>query len=269
MQSPSFRDNVVVITGGSSGIGRELARQLALEGAHLALAARDLPLLEESATEFRSLGARTIAISTDVRDKEQCRVLIERTVAEFGRIDTLINNAGISMHARFDELKDLETVDRIIEINLLGSIYCTHFALPHLKQTAGRIIAVSSLAGRAGVPTRTVYAASKHGMAGFFDSLRIELAPYDVSVTVAYPGFVATEIRTRTLGPDGKPLGKRPVSDEDVMPVEECARLIIEAARRRDRETVMTLRARAGMLIKAVSPQLVDRMAARAIERGR
>jgi short-subunit dehydrogenase len=268
MPTSPFRDNVVVITGGSSGIGRELARQLARQGAKLVLAARDKSLLEQAAAECRSVGSPVLAIPTDVAIKANCAHLIDRALAQFSRIDTLVNNAGISMHARFDELNDLAAVDRIIQINLLGSIYCTHYALQHLKATRGRIVAVSSLAGKAGVPTRTVYAASKHGIAGFFDSLRIELSDHGVSVTVAYPGFVATEIAERALGPSDKPLGTRPVNDNAVMPVETCARLIIEAAARRERETVMSFRARAGMVIKAVAPGVVDRMAARAIDRG-
>ncbi len=269
MQSAPFRDNVVVITGGSSGIGREMARQLALQGAKLALAARDKSLLEEAVTECRSIGAEAIAVPMDVSSKQQCFELIDAALSAFGRIDTLVNNAGISMHSRFDELNDLNAVDRIIQVNLLGSIYCTHFALPHLKKTRGRLVAVSSVTGKAGVPTRSVYAASKHGMAGFFDSLRIELAPEGVSVTVVYPGFVATEIAQRAIGPDGNVLGERPVHDTEVMPVNECARIIIEAAARRDRERLMSLNARLGLIIKPIAPKLVDKMAERAIRRGR
>jgi short-subunit dehydrogenase len=269
MPLPSFRDNVVVITGGSSGIGREMARQLARGGAKLVLAARDKRLLEQATAECRSLGAPTAAIPTDVANKAECGNLIDRALAEFGRIDTLVNNAGISMHSRFDELNDLNAVDRIIQVNLLGSIYCTHFALPHLKKTRGRLVAVSSITGKAGVPTRSVYAASKHGMAGFFDSLRIELAPEGVSVTVVYPGFVATGIAQRAIGPDGNFLGERPVQNSEVMPADECARIIIDAAARRDRERLMSLNARLGLIIKPIAPRLVDKMAERAIRRGR
>jgi short-subunit dehydrogenase len=264
-----FRENVVVITGGSAGIGRELAMQLAAQGAWLALAAREASLLETTTTEARSRGARAIAVPTDVAVEAQCRALIERTIAEYGRIDTLINNAGISMHARFDELGTLEPLERVMQINYFGSVYCTHYALPHLKRSRGRIVAVSSLAGMAGVPTRSAYAGSKHAMAGFFDSLRIELANDGVSVTVVYPGFVATDIATRSFGPGGKLLGHRPIDKKAVMTPEECARQIIGAAATRRRQLVMTRRGRMGQWIKLVAPDLIDRIAARAIERGR
>src|SRR5688572_8103992 len=150
-----FRENVVVITGGSAGIGRELARQLAGQGAWLVLAAREASLLEEAAMEARNRGTRAIGVPTDVAAESQCQALIVRTIAEYGRIDTLINNAGISMHARFDELGSVEPLERVMQINYFGSVYCTHYALPHLKRTRGRIVAVSSLAGKTGVPTRS------------------------------------------------------------------------------------------------------------------
>ena len=128
---------------------------------------------------------------------------------------------------------------------------------------------MSSLAGRPGVPTRTGYAASKHAMTGFFDSLRIELADDGVSVTMAYPGFVATGVRRHAVGPDGRPLGESPVQEHAVMTPEECARLVLRAAARRDRDLVMTARGRVGQWLKLIAPGLTDRIARRAIEKGR
>ena len=269
MAESVFRDNVVVITGASAGIGLEIARMLAERGASLVLAARNPAILADAAEKCRALGARVLALPTDVADREQCRELIEKTVAEFGRIDTLINNAGISMHARFDELHDIEAVERITAINYFGSVYCTWYALPYLKKTKGRLVAISSLTGKNGVPTRTLYSGTKHAMAGFFDSLRIELKDEGVSVTVIYPGFVATDIAQRALGPDGKPLGTRPVNKNAIMTVEECARQTIAAIAERRREVIMTRRARIGMLAKAIWPDLVDRIAERGIKKGR
>jgi short-subunit dehydrogenase len=269
MPTETFRENVVVITGGSAGIGRELALQLASQGAWLVLAARDAPLLDAAAGEARELGGRAIGVPTDVGVESQCRTLIERAVAEYGRIDTLINNAGISMHARFDELGSVEPLERVMQINYFGSVYCTHYALPYLKRSRGRIVAVSSLAGKVGVPTRSAYAGSKHAMAGFFDSLRIELADDGVSVTVVYPGFVATDIASRGIGPEGKVLGHRPIDKNAVMSVEECAQQIIRAAAQRRRQLLMTRRARIGQWVRLIAPELIDRVAARAIERGR
>jgi short-subunit dehydrogenase len=156
-----------------------------------------------------------------------------------------------------------------MKVNYLGSVYCTFAALPYLKQSKGRIVAVSSLAGKAGIPTRSGYAASKHAMGGFFDSLRIEVAPYGISVTLICPDFVATQTRQRAFGPDGKPLGTSPVQESKVMTADECARLIVNAAGKRKREEVMGLRGKIGLWVKLIAPGLIDQIALRAIERGR
>ncbi len=264
--------NVVVLTGASSGIGRAMARQLAAGGAWLALAARSAAELDEAVAECLTVGtgsgARAVAVPTDVADEAQCRALVARAAAEFGRVDTLVCNAGISMWARFDALADLRGLERIMQVNYFGAVYCTHAALPHLTRSRGRIVAVSSLTGKTGVPTRTGYAASKHAMAGFFDSLRIELADEGVAVTVVYPGFVATGVRRHAVGPDGRPLGVSPVQEARVMTADECARLTLAAAAARRREVVMTTRGKVGQWLRLVAPGVTDRIARRAIERG-
>lgn len=265
----AFRDNVVVLTGASRGIGRELALQLADQGARLALSARDAGALEEVAAECRKRGGEAVAIPADVAEEPQCAALIARSVETFGRIDTLINNAGISMWALFDQVTDLSIFERIMTVNYLGSVWCTWHALPHLKKTRGRLVAVSSMTGKTGVPTRSGYAASKHAMVGFFDTLRIELAGSGVTVTIACPDFVATEIRERAFGPDGRPLEKSPVQEGKVMTAETCARLILEGAARRERELILSGRGKLGLWLKLLSPSLIDRIARKAIEEGR
>ena len=264
-----FKDKVIIITGASSGIGRELAYQLAAQGACLSLAGRNVERLEAAKTECLKRGGEAIAVQTDVSVPEQCAALVQRTVDEFGRIDTLVNNAGITMWAYFEEVRDLSIFEQIMRVNYLGSLYCTHYALPHLKQTKGLIVGISSLAGKTGVPTRSGYSASKHAMAGFFDSMRIELAPYGVSVSMIYPGFVASEVRARAFGPDGKPLATSPVREGEVMTVEKCATLIVGVMAQRKRELVMTLRGKLGQWLKLIAPGLVDRIASRAIQTGR
>ena len=269
MARNDFKDKSIIITGASSGIGRELAHQLAAQGAWLVLAARNVERLEAARAECIALGGRAICIRTDVSDPQQCAEMIRVAMQEYGRIDVLVNNAGITMWATFEEVSDLGIFEQIMRVNYLGSLYCTHYALPHLKQTRGQIVGISSLTGKAGVPTRSGYAASKHAMAGFFDSLRIEVAPYGVSVTMVYPGFVASEVRARAFGPDGQPLGESPVREGDVMTVETCARLIVGAMAKRRRELVMTLRGKLGQWLKLIAPALVDRIASQAIKTGR
>jgi short-subunit dehydrogenase len=269
MGNPYFLKNVVVITGASAGIGRELALLFSDQGARLSLAARNAGMLEEVAAQCRLRGGDALAVPTDVAEQARCKNLIDRTVEAYGRIDTLINNAGITMWARFDEIQDLALLEEIMRVNYFGSMYCTHYALPYLKESRGRIVGISSLTGKTGVPTRSGYAASKHAMAGFFDSLRIELADDGVSVTMVYPGFVSTAVRERAFGADGKPLGKSPVKESEVMTVETCARLIAQAVARRERELVMTLRGKVGLWLKLIAPGFVDGIARKAIEEGR
>jgi short-subunit dehydrogenase len=264
-----FTRNVVVITGATAGIGKELALQLAKQGAYLSLAARDAEKLSGVTKECNKLGGKAIFVQTDVAKKEECKNLIDKTVEEYGRIDTLFNNAGITMSAKFEEISDLDLFETIMKVNYLGSVYCTYYALPFLKKTKGRIIGISSLTGKVGVPTRTGYAASKHAMAGFFDSLRIELLNTSVTVTMIYPGFVATEVRERALGGDGKPLGVSHLDETKVMSVEDCAEQIINAASKRKREVVMTAKAKFGLWVKLIAPGLIDKTSLKTIEKGR
>jgi short-subunit dehydrogenase len=189
--------------------------------------------------------------------------LVEVAVQTFGQVDILVNNAGISMLARFDAVEDLSIFEQIMQVNYLGAVYCTHAALPYLKASRGLLVAISSLAGKTGVPTRSGYVASKHAMQGFFDTLRIELKGTGIDVLVVSPGFVATDIRQRAMGPNGHPLGKSPRDEsKDTMPVEECVRQIIGAMERRKREQVMTLKGRIHPWLKLLAPSLVDQVAA-------
>lgn len=264
-----MKDKVVVITGASKGIGAELARQLAAKGANLVLGARNAPELEAVAEQCRKAGTQVVTVRTDVAEERDCQALVSGAQLAFGRLDVLVNNAGATMWARFEEVADLAILARIMQVNYMGSVYCTRHALPLLRQSRGLVVGISSLAGRTGVPTRTGYAASKHAMTGFFDSLRIELAGSGVDVTMVYPGFVATGIRENATGPDGKPIQVSPVREGEVMSVEDCAARIVRAIERREREVVMTARGKMGLWLKLLAPGLVDRIARRAIEQGR
>ena len=264
-----MKNKVVVITGASKGIGAELALQLARKGAKLVLAARSENDLEVVARRCRNLGAETLVVKADVAIERDCQAIMSGAALAFGGIDVLVNNAGMTMWARFEEIEDVSILARIMEVNYMGAVYCTKHALPWLRQSQGVLAGISSLAGRTGVPTRTGYSASKHAMAGFFDSLRIELAGSGVAVTMVYPGFVSTGIRENATGPDGKPIRVSPVKEGEVMGVEECAARIVRALERREREVVMTARGKMGLWLKLLAPSLVDRIARRAIERGR
>jgi short-subunit dehydrogenase len=264
-----FSDNqVVLLTGASVGIGREMALQLAAPGVRLALAARDAARLEEVAALCRAAGAEALVVPTDVGIEGDCERAVERTVAAFGALDTLVLNAGQDMGVRLEDLEDASVLERIMRINYLGPAWMTRCALPHLRRRRGRIVVVSSLAGLTGVPTRSGYSASKHALHGFFDSLRIELRGSGVSVTLACPDFVRSEIHRRALGADGKAVGKSPLREERTMSAADCARLILAAGAARRRMALLSLRGRLGRYVQVFAPGLIDRIAERAVARG-
>jgi short-subunit dehydrogenase len=257
----------IVVTGASDGIGAALALTLADRSTNLVLAARNEERLRDVARQCDDAGARTQVVRTDVADRSACQALVERAVAAFGGIDVLVNNAGISMLCRFDQVQDLSLFERLIQVNYLGAVYCTFYALPWLKRSRGLVVAISSLQGKTGFPLYTGYSASKHAMQGFFDSLRIEFRGSGVDVLVVSPGPVATNIQANRVGGDGKLRVTNEPRGSTGMPVQECARQIARALRCRRRELVMTV---AGKLIgwmKPLAPGMVDRLVDRAVQR--
>lgn len=265
----AFAGQVVVVTGASEGIGRAFCLALAPQQPRLVLSARNVERLQSLADECRRLGAEAQVIPADVTDEPSCRALIEATVATYGGIDVLVNNAGGTMWTRLDEIRDLSIFEQLMRLNYLGSVYPTYHALPHLKRSRGRIVGVSSMAGLIGVPTRTGYSAAKHAVIGFFESLRVELDGTGVSVTLVCPDFVVSEIHKRALGPDGRPLGDNPMQGSNIMTAEECARIMIEAIGRRERMVLTSGRGRLARWLQLLRPSLLDGMAARAIREKR
>src|SRR4029079_15349656 len=208
-----------------------------------------------------ALGAQALVAVVNVAGEAQCRDLIDQAMRRFGRIDALVNSAGVSAQALFSDVKaqDLHWYENLMKINLWGSVWCTHAALPYLKASLGHIVARSSLAGLVGVPGRTAYSASKFAMTGFSEALRAELKSSGVSVTIAYPGVVATAIRYRGYNARGEAAGVSGLKEEKAMSVEECARLIIEGMGRRQREIVMTARGKLGRFAKLIVPGMVEK----------
>jgi len=261
-----FAGKVIAITGASEGIGAELARQAAGKGVWLALAARNLEKLESVATDCRLRGAEAVAIACDVAQEDDCRRFIDETLRKYSSLDILIANAGMSGHARFEEVSDFAWYEALMRVNYLGSLYCTRYALPHLKRRRGQIVAVSSLAARVGVPGRTAYCPSKAAQTMFFEALRPEVKASGVDITVVYPGVVATDIRRHGYGPDGRPAGVSGLKEDKAMSVQQCARQILEATLARRRDLVMTLQGRIGLWLQLLAPGIVDRMAAKVVK---
>ncbi|MEO8935692.1 MAG: SDR family oxidoreductase [Burkholderiaceae bacterium] len=266
---PQFTGKIIVVTGASDGIGAELARQLAPSRPRLVLAARRVDALASVAAACEALGAQTLVVVTDVGVEADCARLVAATVERFGGIDVLVNNAGVSGHALFDDVSDFGWYADMMRVNFFGALWCTRHALPWLKQSRGLLVGVASLAGRIGVPGRTAYSPSKFAMTGFFEALRTELIDTGVAVTIIFPGVVATGIRRQGYGPDGKAAGVSGLDEKGAMPVEVCVSQMIDAMAARRRELVMTARGRLGMWLKLIAPALVDRMALAALAKNR
>lgn len=253
-----MKNKVVVITGASSGIGRALAKEFASLGAKLSLAARRTELLEELLEELS--GTEIFIQKTDVSNENDCRVLIEETIKRFGRIDVLINNAGISMRALFEDV-DLNVIRQLMDVNFYGTVYCSKFALPHLLKTKGSLVGVISIAGYVGLPGRTGYSASKFAIRGFLDTIRIENLKKGLHVLVAAPGFTASEVRKVALTDDGSQQGETPRDESKMMSAEECARHIVNAIKKRKRSLILTFtEGKLTVFLGKFLPALLDKL---------
>lgn len=262
MKTGAYREQVVIVTGASSGIGKALALQLARQGAKVVLAARRAELLEQVAAACRQAGSEALAVPTDVADEAQCKGLVEKTVATFSRLDMLINNAGLAVLALFDDFPDLSLFRHTLDVNFSGAVSCTYYALPHLKQSRGRIVAISSVGGKTALPYNTAYCASKYALHGFYDALRMELAQHGVGVTVICPWWVVTEFHEAQLDKNGVPHGARgrAIYSKKMMSAERCAEITLRAAYQRRREVLMGPGVWT-VLLKALTPGLVDWLA--------
>ncbi|MCX6239875.1 MAG: SDR family oxidoreductase [Bacteroidia bacterium] len=253
-----MKGKVVIITGASSGIGRALAKEFFLRGANLALGARRIDQLETLKAELQS--PDILCIETDVTQEADCKRLIELTIEKYGRIDILINNAGLSMRALFLDM-DLEVMHRLMNVNFYGTVYCTKFALPYLLETKGSLVGVISIAGHVGLPGRTAYSASKFAVRGFLDTLRIEHLRNGLHVLVAAPGFTASEVRKVALTADGTPQGETPRNEGTMMSAETCATYIAEAIIKRKRELILTfMEGKLTVFLGKFFPSLLDRL---------
>lgn len=259
MRGEFFRDHVVIVTGASAGIGRSIALQLAGQGASVALAARRAGRLEDVAAECRQRGGQALVVPTDVSDEAQCQALVDSTVRAFGRLDMLINNAGLAASALLEDFPNLCLFKQVLAVNFYGTVYCTYYALPHLKQSRGRLVAVSSIGGKAPVPYNTPYIASKYAMHGFCEALRMELAQQGISVSVICPWWVVTEFHEAQLDKNGVPRGQRgrALYSRRMMTADRCATIVLEAARKRRREVLLGPGPLA-VWLKLIAPGLLD-----------
>src|SRR5579859_6943996 len=246
-----FQDKVVVITGGSDGIGKALIEALIPLGAKVATCGRSHDKIYKLQMEYARVMLH--AVACDISDEEECRRFVESTIDTFGHIDILINNAGISMRALFTEC-DTKVTRKVMEINFLGAVYCTKYALPSILANKGVIVGVSSTAGYRGLPGRSAYSASKFALQGWLESLRTELLHSGVHVMWVCPGFTASNIRLAALDPHGDARGETVLNEASLMSAEKCARHVLRAIQRRKRTLVLTFLGKVTVFINKMAP---------------
>jgi dehydrogenase/reductase SDR family member 7B len=254
-----MKDKVVIITGCTSGIGKALAYECAARGAKLTISARDNEKLMAIAEDLRKTGAQVLPVKTDVSVEAYCHELIKKTIATYGRIDVLINNAGISMRALFEDV-DLNVLHKLMNTNFWGTVYCSKFALPYLLKSRGSLVAISSIAGYKGLPGRTGYSSSKFAIQGLLEVIRIENQKRGLHVLIAAPGFTASNIRNVALAKDGTQQGETPLDESKLMPAEKVAKKIADAIDKRKKTLVLTTQGKMTVLLNKFFPAFMDKM---------
>jgi short-subunit dehydrogenase len=249
----------IIITGASSGIGEALAYHAAGLNYNIAIAARHIEKLNIVKNNCIAKGGKCIAIICDVSNEDNCKLLIEETLKAFGSIDILINNAGISMRAIFNDC-NLSVIEQVMAINFWGTVYCTKYALPYLLERNGSVVGVSSIAGIKGLPGRTGYSASKFAMHGFLESLRLENLKTGLHVLVACPGYTASNIRNTALNQTGHSQAESPYDESKLMQPEAVASAIFKAISKRKNYLYLTFQGKATVFLSKFLPRLLDKL---------
>jgi len=255
--SSYFKDKVVVVTGGTDGIGKALVQELLERGAKVATCGRNHDKLYSLQSEHPSYPLHTMV--ADVSNENDCRRFIETTIKFFGDIDILINNAGISMRAVLKEAS-IDVIRKVMEINFFGAVYCTKYALNSIIARKGTIVGVSSIAGYRGLPGRNGYSASKFALQGWLEAIKTELAHDGVHVMWVCPGFTTSNIRQAALNKDGSSHGESPMDEGSMMPADECARHILRAIQKKKRTLVLTFTGKRTVFMNKFFPGLADKL---------
>ncbi len=254
-----MRNKVVIITGATSGIGKALAYEFARKGSKIVMGARNYNLLSEISEDIKSKGGDTLFVQTDVSIESDCRNLVLTAIENYGRIDILINNAGISMRALFENT-EIEVLNRLMNVNFWGTVYTTKYALPYILKEHGSVVGVSSIAGMKGLPARTGYSASKFAMSGFLEALRIENMKKGLHVLVAFPGFTSSNIRNNSLCGTGTQQGESPRDENKMMTAEDVAIHIYKAVVKRKNKIVLTNQGKLVSVLNKIFPNTLNKM---------
>jgi len=254
-----MKNKVVIITGGSSGIGKALALTFGKAGSKVVITGRNEERLSLVGQELDALNISNLCLKLDVANESDNDTLVIETIKTFGKIDILINNAGISMRALFEEI-EMDAFKKVMDINFYGTLYATKYCLPHILKSKGSIVGVSSINGYRGTPARTAYTASKFAVNGFFESLRTEVMHRGVHVLVACPGFTGTNIRKAALTADGSIQGDTPRDENKMMTAEEVASHIFTAIKKRKRDIVLTTQGKLAVFLNKWMPARMDKI---------
>ena len=255
--SDYFKDKVVVVTGGTEGIGKALVDLLISSGAKVATCGRNHDKLYRLQSEYPSAHLHTMV--ADISSENDCRRFIETTLKVFGGIDILVNNAGVSMRALLKE-SDMDVIRKVMDTNFYGTVYCTRYALQSLIERQGTIVGVSSIAGYRGLPGRSGYSASKFALQGWLEAIKTELMPDKVHVMWVCPGFTTSNIRNAALDKNAQAHGKTPMDESAMMSAEECAGHILNAVRKKKRTLVLTFTGKRTVFLQKFFPKLADKL---------
>lgn len=263
-----FNDKVIWITGASSGIGEEAAKQLYAKGGKLVLSARSAEKLHALKNRL-STGDDILVLPLDLTQPHTFAEAVNQVMAHFGRVDILFNNAGVSQRS-FVEETDVVVDRRLMEINYFGTIGLTKLVLPQmLKNGSGHFAVVTSIVGKFGFPVRSAYAASKHALHGFFESLYMELNKKGIGVTIIAPGPIQTNISMHALDGSGNPTGEMDAMQENGMPVNEAVSKMLKAIANKKPELILGgFKEKLGVKLKALLPGLFYKMASNQNPRG-
>ncbi|MEQ8712695.1 MAG: SDR family oxidoreductase [Cyclobacteriaceae bacterium] len=254
-----MKGKVVIVTGGSSGIGRSLVVLFGKQGASVVFTGRNQKRMDEVSVELDQLGVKHLALLLDSASQDDNKVMVDAAMKEFGRIDVLVCNAGISMRALFEDV-EIDVFKQLMDINFYGTLYATKYALPHLLESKGSIIGISSINGYRGTPARTAYTASKYAMQGFFESLRTEVMKRGVHILVVCPGFTGTNIRNTALTADGKSQGESPRDESKMMTADEVAERTFSAYRNKKRDLILTTQGKLAVWLNKWMPGRMDKI---------
>ncbi len=254
-----MKDKVVIITGGSSGIGKALAEVFSLRGSKVLITGRNKEDLLSAQESLKAKGLDVYVFQADVSSENDNRMMAEEALRLFGRIDVLINNAGISMRALFEDFS-LDAFRKVMDINFYGTVYATRYALPHILRSKGSVVGISSINGKRSTPARSAYSASKFAMEGFLETLRTEVMKRGVHVLVVSPGFTASNIRKRSLTKDGTPQGDSPRKENEMMTAEAVANHVYRAVVTRKRDVTLTIKGKLAVWINKWWPSLADKL---------